>query len=80
MPTRSFLLAIFARKLIDQRAFAGAGSSGKADYAGASGEGKKSFQQFAGFRTIIFNGADGAGQRAHVAGAYAIDPILDCSR
>jgi hypothetical protein len=76
---RALLFAIFAGKLIDQSAFASAGSAGKANDAGASGEVEKGFQQPARFRAVVFYCADGASQRAHVAGAYAVDPMLDCS-
>ena len=39
---------------------------------------KKRLQQLTRLRPIIFNRADGTRQRAHLSGAYAVNPGLNC--
>src|SRR5579864_8705635 len=75
----ALLLAVLAGELVDQRALAGAGSAGHPDHARLPAEGEHGFEDSNGFRPPVFNGADGPGQSAHIAGANALDPGLDGS-
>src|SRR5262249_17966601 len=74
---RPFPLAIFTRQLVDQRALPRSGSAGKTDQARATGMVKKRLEQLTRFPAIVLNGADGARQGAHVAGANTVDPGLE---
>ena len=70
--------AIFAGKLVNQRALACAWRAGNANYPRLAAVREKSLQQFNGFRPAVFNDADGARQGTNFAFADALHPNFDC--
>src|SRR5947209_11852971 len=67
-------------EFIHQRAFARARRARHADEIGAAGEGKKFAQQILGARIGIFDGGDGARNRARIPRAHLGGPIGDALR
>ena len=76
-PDGLFFGAIVARQAIYQRALAGARRAGDSYAIRASGVRKKLAQNFFGFALAIFDGGNGARNRAHVSRAHLLGPVFD---
>jgi hypothetical protein len=69
-----------AGKAVDQSAFAGAGGSGDADAEGLAGVGEAGGEERRGFRGVIFDEREGAGEGASVALAEAVNERREAGR
>src|SRR3989442_385828 len=71
------LLPVEGGQTIHQRAFARTGSPSDAGQIGLSGRRKKASQDLDGSRVAVFDGGNGARDRADVTGANLVGPVVN---
>src|SRR3989442_1058240 len=71
------LLPVEGRQAIHQRALARTGSPSDAGQIGLSGRRKKASQDLDGSRVAVFDGGNGARDRADVTGANLVGPVVN---